>query len=66
MNSQSQQVLDDTERMLFESREFQVSRDLITQTVQNSGTSDDIETLLSRVHVLAPAMNAWINSIEDM
>ena len=60
----TQQLLEDTRRRLFEADEFQISRNLIQWTQQNSGKIENLDTLLERIDNFAPAMQQWAESFD--
>ena len=62
MRPETEQLLEDTQKRLFESDEFRVNRELIQGVQPNSRQPDDLDTLLDRTDRFAPAMQRWANS----
>ena len=62
MTPETEQLLEDTRRRLFESEEFRVNRELIQWVQPNSGDTDDLDSLLDRADLFAPAMQQWADS----
>jgi len=65
MRPETSQLLDDTQRRLFESDEFRVSRELVQWVETNSGELDDVDEILDRIERFAPAMQQWADSFNS-
>jgi hypothetical protein len=65
MNTEIEQLLEDTKQRLFQSDEFRVSRDLIQWTQRNSGKQEDLEVLLELIDRFTPAMRQWADSFDE-
>jgi hypothetical protein len=65
MKPETEQLLEKTRQKLFDSEEFQASRDLIRWTIPNSGEPDDLDILLDRVERYTPTMKQWVDSFDN-
>jgi len=66
MKPETEHLLTDTKRRLFESDEFRVSRNLIRWTQRNSDKPEELDVLLDRIDRFAPAMRQWADSFDGM
>ena len=66
MKPETAKLLEETRRRLFETDEFQASRDLIQWTQPNSGEPENLDVLLDRVEQYAPAVKQWANSFDNL
>ena len=65
MTPETEKLLEDIRRRLFESEEFRVNRELIQVVQPNSGKPDDLDSLLERIDRFAHAMQQWADSFNE-
>ena len=63
MKHETERLLEETKRRLFESDEFLVNREMYT-CAQPSHTTLDLDTLLERVDNFAPSARLWADSFD--
>ena len=65
MKPETEKLLEDTRRRLFESDEFRINRELVQWVQPDQGQPDDLDTLLDRIDRYVPAMQRWANSFNE-
>jgi hypothetical protein len=59
-----EQQVEALQKRLFESDEFATTRSMLEWVPPNSGTEEDIATLMKRVDEYAPAIDEWLDAYD--